>query len=122
METDKFIKRVCDGCTFKNACPQDANRSTCLEILCMRDGVDFVKANTDLLWVSVYEDLPHYDETVLVTSEEHPDEMWFCHRSNDKEHVETHEYDFCNYTGFQITHWMRINNIKSNELCSESQF
>ena len=75
METDEFIKRVCDGCTLKNECPHDANRSTCLEILYMRDGVNFVKANTDLLWVSVYEDLPHYDETVLVTSEEHPDEM-----------------------------------------------
>ena len=122
METDEFIKRVCDCCAFKNECQQYADRSICLEVLYMRDGVNFVKANTDLLWVSVYGDLPHYDETVLVTSEEHPDEMWFCHRSNDKEHVETHEYDFCNYTGFQITHWMRINNIKSNELCSESQF
>jgi len=76
--------------------------------------IDWAWQNVPSQWVSVEDSLPPYDESVLVCNEYDPDELWFCHRSNGK-NVKTAEYAFCNYTGIQITHWMRISTVKQTD-------
>lgn len=112
MTEEEFIKQRCEQCEMRYECAHNIRGLECLELNAVRDGIEWAWEHTENLWVSVHADLPLYDESVLVTSEKHPNEMWFCHRSNDKEHVETHEYDFCNYTGMEITHWMRVKQVK----------
>lgn len=62
-------------------------------------------------WISVANELPEYDESVLACDIYEPDEMWFAHRSNNP-NVIRDSNDFC-YTlpDYSITHWMRIKPI-----------
>lgn len=66
-------------------------------------------------WISVEDELPEYDESVLVCNENEADDMWFSHRANPK-YVECDEKDFSSpHEAFPVvTHWMRIKPI-SNE-------
>lgn len=57
-------------------------------------------------WISVEDELPPYEEVVLVTVTNNVDkEVWFDHRSNNPM-VSKDENGFCNYTRVKITHWM----------------
>ena len=73
--------------------------------------IDWAWKNVPSQWVSVEDSLPDYDEEVLVCNEYYPEIMWFCHRSQRMDAM-TAEYAFCNYTGIQITHWMRIKELE----------
>lgn len=61
-------------------------------------------------WVSVEDDLPDYDEVVLVTDEDNPDDMWFGHRTADRS-VVVDEHEFAKGYG-TITHWQRVEPLK----------
>lgn len=64
-------------------------------------------------WISVDEDLPEYEEDVIVTNSY--DDYWFAHRSNN-EKVIVDEYGFARTpTVLRITHWMPIPEMKGDE-------
>lgn len=64
-------------------------------------------------WISVDDELPPYDESVLCCNIADPDDMFFCHRS-DNPHVQTDSHGWCLYMNGNITHWMRIKQMKNN--------
>lgn len=59
------------------------------------------------VWTSVKNELPPYDEAVLCCNIAEPDDMFFCHRS-DNPNVQTDSNGWCHYAEGNITHWMRI--------------
>lgn len=58
-------------------------------------------------WISVKDELPPYEKTVLVCNENDPTGAWFCHRSCNP-HDGTHEDDWCNPYPVAITHWQEV--------------
>ena len=60
-------------------------------------------------WIKVEEELPEYDETVIVALE--GDDYCFCHRTN-KPDVETDENGFCMYARGKILAWIPIPKFK----------
>ena len=61
-------------------------------------------------WVSVEEELPPYDEEVLVCNENEPSDMWFGHRTSDRR-VVVDEHEFAKGYG-TITHWRKIDKLE----------
>lgn len=62
-------------------------------------------------WISVKDELPEYEEEVLVCNEGDPSHHWFTWRSSDP-NVRT---DGCDFVDFfcpeEVTHWMRIKQL-----------
>lgn len=57
-------------------------------------------------WISVKDELPEYEEVVLVCNEDEPSGMWFARRSsNPYEYTDSHKFVCC---GLEVTHWQRI--------------
>lgn len=66
-------------------------------------------------WISVKDHLPYIEESVLVTSEEDPGEIWFSHRTYNPK-VYQDEKNFAIYKGApKITHWQRVLPLKKKE-------
>lgn len=61
-------------------------------------------------WVSVEEELPPYEEDVLVCNENEPSDMWFGHRTSDRR-VVVDEHEFAKGYG-TITHWHKIDKLE----------
>lgn len=61
-------------------------------------------------WICVDDELPPFDESVLCCNRADPDDIFFCHRSNNP-HVQTGANGWCFYGNGNITHWMRIKQI-----------
>lgn len=60
-------------------------------------------------WVSVEDELPPYEEDVLVCNEKEPSDMWFGHRTSDRR-VIVDEHEFAK--GYKtITHWRKIDKL-----------
>ncbi len=57
-------------------------------------------------WISVKDELPEYEEVVIVCDQDEPRCMWFARRSNDP-HESTDSHKFV-YYGLKVTHWQRI--------------
>ena len=109
MTKQEYIQDICDRCEHSDPC-QCAFAylgRLCPMLKDVSAAIDWARKNAASKWVSVEDELPPYEEGVLVCNENDPEYMWFCHRSQSKK-VKTAEYAFCNYTGIQITHWMRI--------------
>ena len=75
-------------------------------------------------WISVKDELPEYEEVVLVCNEDYPSCMWFERRSsNPYEITDSHKF-VC--FGLEATHWIRVkplnkrqydtNNIQENSI------
>lgn len=60
-------------------------------------------------WISVKDELPEYEEVVLVCNEDEPSCMWFARRSNDP-HVSTDSHKFVSF-GLEVTHWQRVKQL-----------
>lgn len=57
-------------------------------------------------WISVKDELPEYEEVVLVCNEDEPSGMWFASRSsNPYEITDSHKF-VC--FGLEVTHWTRV--------------
>lgn len=113
MNKLEYIKAICDRSKHSGPCECAFcyKGSLCPMLEQVSAAIDWAWKNVPSQWVSVEDSLPDYDEDVLVCNEYDPENMWFCHRSQRKE-VMTAEYAFCNYTGTQITHWMRIKELE----------
>jgi hypothetical protein len=61
-------------------------------------------------WVSVEEELPPYEEDVLVCNENEPSDIWFGHRTSDRR-VVVDEHEFAKGYG-TITHWRKIDKLE----------
>lgn len=62
------------------------------------------------VWISVDDELPPYEESVLCSNKAEPDDMFFCHRSNNP-NVQTDSNGWCLYMNNNITHWMRVKQL-----------
>ena len=62
-------------------------------------------------WISVDDELPPYEESVLVTSSEDTEEIYFSHRTKRPE-VVVDNNGFAMYVGAKITHWQRIKKLE----------
>ncbi len=68
-----------------------------------------LKGKTD--WISVEDELPPYEEDVLVCDQTSPEEMWFCHRSSNPD-VLNDKNGFCYcMPEYNVTHWQRIEQL-----------
>lgn len=57
-------------------------------------------------WISVKDELPEYEEVVLVCNEDKPSGMWLARRSsNPYEITDSHKF-VC--FGLEVTHWTRV--------------
>lgn len=68
-------------------------------------------------WISVKEALPPFDLDVLVCDISKPDDMIYCHRSNNPL-VKVGKDNWCLYIeDYNITHWMNVttNGIENND-------
>lgn len=73
---------------------------------------DASKSLSASAWVSVEDDLPELEETVVVCNKENPADMWFCHRADPKQ-VITDKHGFANrFEWEKITHWQRIKELE----------
>lgn len=61
-------------------------------------------------WVSVEEELPPYEEDVLVCNKNEPSDIWFGHRTSDRR-VVVDEHEFAKEYG-TITHWHKIDKLE----------
>lgn len=63
----------------------------------------------DNLWISVEDELPPFDEVVIVHCDDtlNPNDMMLTHRTNDNDII-IDENNFCTYNEEIITHWMPI--------------
>ena len=63
-------------------------------------------------WISVEDELPDYEESLLVTSKEEPNEIYFSHRTKRPDVVVENN----GFTTFveapKITHWQRIKKLE----------
>lgn len=63
-------------------------------------------------WVSVADELPPYEEDVLVCNKNEPDEIWFSHRTKES-WVETDKNGFTKPLNcFPITHFRKIDKLE----------
>lgn len=67
-------------------------------------------------WISIKDEMPKADETVLVSSETDPKEIveiadYNCFENKFLEHNDVYEVEF--YDGSNTTHWMRFPNHPS---------
>lgn len=63
-------------------------------------------------WVSVADELPPYEEDVLVCNKNEPDEIWFSHRTKES-WVETDKKGFTKPLNcFPITHFRKIDKLE----------
>ena len=63
-------------------------------------------------WISVEDDLPDYEESVLVTSKEDTEEIYFSHRTKRPD-VVVENNGFATFVGApKITHWQRIKKLE----------
>ena len=63
-------------------------------------------------WISVEDELPDYEESVLVTSSEDTEEIYFSHRTKRPD-VVVDNNGFTTYVGApKITHWQRIKKLE----------
>ena len=65
-------------------------------------------------WQDADDNLPEYEEDVLVCDKRNPQEMWFTHRSANPK-VLRDKNDFCEIPNSRVTHWMRIKQIEEYE-------
>ena len=63
-------------------------------------------------WISVEDELPDYEESVLVTSKEDTEEIYFSHRTKRPD-VVVENNGFATFVGApKITHWQRIKKLE----------
>ena len=63
-------------------------------------------------WISVDDELPDYEESVLVTSSEDTEEIYFSHRTRRPD-VVVDNNGFTTFVGAsKITHWQRIKKLE----------
>lgn len=62
-------------------------------------------------WQDVDDNLPEYEEDVLVCDKRNPQEMWFTHRSANPK-VLRDKNDFCEIPDSRVTHWMRVKQVE----------
>lgn len=60
-------------------------------------------------WISVKDELPEYEEVVLVCNKDEPSCMWFARRSSNP-HVSTDSHKFVSF-GLKVTHWQRVKQL-----------
>lgn len=58
-------------------------------------------------WISVKDELPEYEEVVIVCNEKDTSDVWFTYRS-DKPYVCVDNNGFTKTFEDDVTHWMRI--------------
>lgn len=64
-------------------------------------------------WISVKDELPEYEEVVLVCNEDEPSGMWFASRSsNPYEITDSHKF-VC--FGLEATHWTRVKPLNKRQ-------
>ena len=63
-------------------------------------------------WISVDDELPDYEESVLVTSSEDTEDIYFSHRTKRPD-VVVENNGFTTFVGApKITHWQRIKELE----------
>lgn len=64
-------------------------------------------------WISVKDELPEYEEVVLVCNEDKPSGMWLARRSsNPYEITDSHKF-VC--FGLEVTHWTRVKPLNKRQ-------
>lgn len=61
-------------------------------------------------WISVKDELPEYEEEVIVCNEKEPSFKWFTWRSSAP-NMRVNGCDFVDFFRDDITHWMRIQQL-----------
>lgn len=87
------------------------NRLTYLNncICCLKEALEELSKSD---WVSVADELPPYEEDVLVCNKNEPDEIWFSHRTKES-WVETDKNGFTKPLNcFPITHFRKIDKLE----------
>ena len=77
--------------------------------VCFNDALEeLIKSD----WISVEDELPDYEESVLVTSSEDTEEIYFSHRTKRPD-VVVDDNGFAMYVRApKITHWQRIKGLE----------
>ena len=100
------ILKYCDQCYNPNWQPKSFKEFVKLGNLCREAIKELQKSD----WVSVEDELPPYEEDVLVCNEKEPSDMWFGHRTSDRR-VIVDEHEFAKGYG-TITHWRKIDKLE----------
>lgn len=64
-------------------------------------------------WISIKDELPEFEEVVLVCNEEEPSCMWFARRSSNPR-LSTDSHNFVSF-GLEVTHWTRVKPLNKRQ-------